>query len=149
MTKGAPVSIARTLTIAAATAGIAAGGLALAPAVTAAAGDTVVINCVGKGEVKPKEIVVTCADAGVMVSKITWTKWNANEAKGSGTLVWNTCLPKTCVDGIVQTYKVKVTLGRVASGPNISVFSGMTLKFPAGGPAAAQTATYTLDRPIQ
>lgn len=143
------MSLARFLTITAACAGLAAGGLALAPAASAATGDTALINCVGKGEIKPKEIVVTCADAGVMVTKITWSKWTNNVAKGAGTLVWNTCLPKTCVDGIVQKYKVKVTLGRVASGPNISVFSGMTLTFTGGGPAAAETATYTLDRPIQ
>jgi hypothetical protein len=144
------VSIARTLTITAAVAGLAAGGLALAPAAVAAPGDTVVINCAGKGEVKPQEIVITCADAGVMVTKISWKTWNNNQAKGTGTLVWNTCLPKTCVDGIVEKYKVKVTLGRVASGPNISVFSGMTLKFRAGaGPAAADSSTYIIDRPIR
>jgi hypothetical protein len=142
------VSIVRNLTIAAAIAGLAAGSTALAPAASAATGDTVLINCVGKGQIKPKEIVITCADAGVMVNKITWTKWTNNEAKGAGTLVWNTCLPKTCVDGIVQKYKVKITLGRVASGPNISVFSGLTLKFAGGGPAADETSTYTIDRPI-
>ncbi|MEI6361376.1 MAG: hypothetical protein WCP95_04525 [Actinomycetes bacterium] len=144
------MSIARTLTIAAAAAGVALGGVALAPAAGAATGDTVVINCVGKGQVKPKEIVITCADAGVMVTKIKWSKWTNNEAKGTGTLVWNTCLPKTCVDGIVQNYKAKVTLGRVASGPNISVFSGMTLTFTGGGgPAAADSVSYIIDRPIQ
>jgi hypothetical protein len=144
------VSIARTLTVTATAAGLVAGGMALAPAASAAPGDTYVINCVGKGEVKPQEIVITCADAGVMVTKITWTKWTANEAKGTGTLVWNTCLPKTCVDGIVQKFKAKVTLGRVASGPNISVFSGMTLTFKGGsGPAAANSTSYILDRPIR
>ena len=81
-------------------------------------------------------------------SSITWSSWTANGAKGVGTLAWNTCLPETCVDGIVQKYKVKVILGGVASAPNVSVFSQMTLAFPKGGPAAAETATYTLDRPI-
>ena len=66
-------------------------------------------------------------------------------ARGTGTLAWNTCLPTTCVDGIVETYKVRVTLGRVASGPEAAVFTRMTLAFPDGGPAAAETATYTLD----
>jgi hypothetical protein len=58
----------------------------------------------------------------------------------------DTYLPKTCVDGIVQKYAVKVRLGRVASGPSIDVFSGMTLTIPgARGPASAETSTYTLD----
>jgi hypothetical protein len=143
------VSIVRTISIAAATTAIAVSGLALAPAASAAPGDTTVINCVGKGQIRPKEIVITCADANVLINKITWTTWNNNAARGRGTLAWNTCLPKTCVDGIVQTYKVKIRLGRVASGPNASVFTGLTLGFPGGGPAAAETTSYTLDRPIR
>ncbi len=46
---------------------------------------------------------------------------------------------------IVQKYKVKITLGGLASGPSINVFSQMTLAFPKGGPAGAETSTYTLD----
>jgi hypothetical protein len=143
------VSIARTLTIAAAGMGLALGGVALAPAASAASHQTVVVNCLGKGVVKPKEIVLACADAGILVHKITWSKWTANEAVGKGTLVWNTCLPTDCAGGIVQQYSAKIKLGRVASGPNISVFSGMTLTFQQyGGPAGSDSATYTLDFPI-
>lgn len=142
------MSIVRSITVAAAGAGVVLGGFAVAPTASAATGDTVVVNCLGKGVVKPKQIVLACADDQIFVYKITWKSWKANEAKGSGTLVWNTCLPKTCAAGIVQKYQVNVKLGRVASGPGIDAFSGMTLSFPNGGPAAAETATYTLDNPI-
>lgn len=123
----------------------AAAALTAAPASAADATDTAIVSCVGKEVVKPKQIVVTCADAGVSVVKIRWSRWDANGARGTGTLAWNTCLPTTCAGGIVQTYPVRVSLGRVASGPEGSVFSRMTLGFPDGGPAAAETATYTLD----
>jgi hypothetical protein len=142
--KGPPVGITRNLTIAAAAGAVCLAGLALPPAASAAT-DTVIIDCQGKAVTKPKEIVVTCADAGVTVTRITWTSWTMNGANGTGTLAWNTCLPKTCVDGIVQKYKVKVHLGRVASAPSINAFTRMTLAFPKGGPAAAETATFTLD----
>ncbi len=136
----------RRVTVAASAVALAAAGVALAaPAHAVDAADTVVINCVGKKVVKPKEIVITCADAGVMVNKITWSHWGMNAATGTGTLTWNTCLPKTCADGIVQTYPVRIRLGRVASGPNVTAFSRMTLTFPQNGPALAETATYTLD----
>jgi hypothetical protein len=149
--EGGPlVSIVRSLAIAATTLGVGLGGVALAPPATATAGDPLVVNCLGKGQVKPKQITLACADAGVFVYKITWTRWDANGARGSGILVWNTCLPKTCVDGIVQKFAVKVRLGRVASGPSIDVFSGMTLMFPgASGPASAETSTYTLDNQLR
>lgn len=110
-----------------------------------AADETSIVNCLGREVVQPRQVVVTCADGGVTVMKITWSRWDATSARGTGTLAWNTCLPTTCVDGIVETYKVRVTLGRVASGPEAAVFTRMTLAFPEGGPAAAETATYTLD----
>jgi hypothetical protein len=141
------MSATRHLTIALAGASVALAGLAIAPAASAAP-STGVVDCAGKVQVKPKQIVLSCADDNLAVTKVKWTKWDLNSAKGTGTLVWNTCLPKTCVDGIVQKYKVIVTLGRVASGPNVSVFSGMTLKFPGNAPAGAETATYTIDNPI-
>jgi len=120
-----------------------------APA-SAAPGQNVVVNCAGKGVVKPKQITVTCADADVVVSGITWSSWNLNSAKGTGTLIWNTCLPETCVAGITQKYKVKVTLGGVASGPSVTAFSQMKLTFPDGsGPAAANSSSYTLDNELQ
>ena len=121
----------------------AAGVVTAAPA--SAADDTSIVNCLGREVVKPRQVVVTCADGGVTVMKISWSRWRATSARGTGTLAWNTCLPTTCVDGIVETYKVRVTLGRVASGPDAAVFTRMTLAFPDGGPAAAETATYTLD----
>jgi hypothetical protein len=125
---------------------IAAGLVAVAPAASAAdPTDTVVVNCIANPVIRPKQIVVTCADAGVAVTKINWTSWTANAARGTGTLTWNTCLPKTCVAGIIEKYNVRISLGRVASGPGINVFSRMSLAFPEGGPAAAETATYTLN----
>ncbi len=135
-------------TSAALSAGLLAGagltGLATS-ASAAPAGSTVVVNCVGKKVVKPKQIVIACADAGVAVTGITWKTWTANGATGTGTLSWNTCLPTDCASGTVETFPARIRLGRVASGPNVTAFSKMTLVFPKGGPALADTATYTLD----
>lgn len=51
----------------------------------------------------------------------------------------------TCADGVEKTYPVRITLGRVASGPDTGVFTRMTLAFPDDRPAAAETDTYPLD----
>ena len=51
---------------------------------------------------KPREIVLTCADANLWVNKITWTNWSSATAKATGTLHWNTCTP-TCVAGKEKT----------------------------------------------
>lgn len=54
-------------------------------------------NC-GTFEAKPTSIVISCADANITVTHITWTGWGHATAHGVGTLNWNTCTP-TCVAG--------------------------------------------------
>jgi hypothetical protein len=127
---------------------LATTGLALASAPAQAASKPGVVNCKGKPEVQPKEINMSCADANLMVSNLKWSTWTKAGAIGTGTLVWNPCLP-TCVAGKAEKYPVKVALGRVASGAGVNVFSGLTLAFPKGGPANAATSTYVLDNPLK
>lgn len=138
----------RAALVAAITLAAASGAVAAPSAWAVDATDTGIVNCLGREVVKPKQVVVSCADAAVAVVRITWSRWDANGARGTGTLAWNTCLPTDCADGIVQKYPVRISLGRVASGPSASVFTRMTLAFPDGGPAAAETATYTLDNAL-
>ena len=136
----------RTLITAIAATSVAAAGLAAwMPAAGAAEGDTILYSCQGKKTVKPKEIVLACGDGNTYVYKITWKSWGPNGARGTGTLSWNTCLPQTCADGIVEEYKVNIRLGRVASGPGVDAFSRMTLTFPDGGPAMLDSGYYTMD----
>ena len=107
-----------------------------------------VVNCKGNAIVQPKEINLSCADANLIVTGVKWSAWTNNMASGTGTLVWNPCIP-TCVAGKAEKFPAKVTLGRLASGAGVSVFSGMTLAFPKGGPADAATSTYALDNPLK
>lgn len=141
------MSARRILVTTLAAAVIAGGGVNFATSAAAASGDTVVVNCAGKCDVKPKSITIACGDASALISKITWSKWDANSATGTGKLVWNTCLPKTCMAGIVRKYPVRIELGGLASGPNVNVFSKVQLSFPKTGPAGLETGSYTIDNP--
>ncbi|MDO8731291.1 MAG: hypothetical protein Q7L55_01760 [Actinomycetota bacterium] len=135
-----------SLTLAASFSLLAIGAIGASTAATATpAGTTTVINCAGKGVVKPTSITITCADGGVSVNKITWSSWNPNEARGKGVLSWNTCLPQNCAAGIGVTYPVTIKLGGLAHAPKSLAFSKMTLGFPEGGPASLDTGTYILD----
>lgn len=111
-------------------------------------GETGIVDCNGAVVTKPRQMTIACADGGVALTGITWKSWSANAAKGTGTLTWNTCLPKTCAAGIVQKYRVKITLGDLASAPGQSdIFSQVTVVFTKGGPAGLDSGTYTLDNP--
>lgn len=70
---------------------------------------TVVVNCLGKQQVKPGTIVLACADYNSLIQKITWTSWTRELASGTGTLVQNDCLPD-CAAGHFHRYPVLVIL---------------------------------------
>ena len=132
-----------------AVAGMVAGsGLGIIATASAAETTNYIIDCAGKKVTKPSSIVITCADANVSINKIKWSSWNLNAAKGTGVLSWNTCLPKTCVAGVTVKYPVTITMGGVASAPNLNVFSKVDVAFPKGGPAATETGSYTLDNKV-
>jgi hypothetical protein len=105
----------------------------------------VVVNCETKGKVKPKIIALACADDGIFVNKIKWTKWTSKTAKGTGTLRVNSCLPKDCANGIIDTYPVKITLRKPVPVQNAAdSFTRMTLSFNEASPAGADWSTYVL-----
>jgi hypothetical protein len=47
---------------------------------------------------QPEEIMLTCADGGMIVTDIKWQTWNSKEAIGSGTYSQNMCEP-SCAEG--------------------------------------------------
>ena len=102
----------------------------------AASTDTAIIDCAGKPVSEPTSIVITCADAGVMINKITWS-------------AWNTCLPKTCIAGIIRRYPVRITLSGLGSTPNAHAFTTIDLAFPKGGPAGLESGRYSVTAPVR
>ena len=115
----------------------------------AASTDTAIIDCAGKPVSEPTSIVITCADAGVMINKITWSAWNTDGATGTGVLTWNTCLPKTCIAGIIRRYPVRITLSGLGSTPNAHAFTTIDLAFPKGGPAGLESGRYSVTAPVR
>jgi FlgD Ig-like domain len=71
-------------------------------------------DCVGKPRYKPRRITLTCADAGLWVSKIRWTRWTRKVATGVGVVHWNDCKPD-CARGHFRSRRgAHLKLSRVA-----------------------------------
>ncbi len=89
------------------------GALLLAVALAAAgvlaaaaeAGPRALPDCVGKLQVKPREVIFTCADAGFSAQKLTWIAWGGTTAVAVGQASVNDCTP-TCVAGHFHTYRI-------------------------------------------
>jgi hypothetical protein len=62
-------------------------------------------DCAGKPAVKPVEVVLACADAGVIASALAWTGWGEPFTAARGVASVNDCDPN-CAAGHRHTYQV-------------------------------------------
>ena len=63
-------------------------------------------------EQRPQAITLTCADGGMYVDQIDWSRWNSSGAWGTGVYNVNDCEPN-CAEGTFLHSKVKVRLSRL------------------------------------
>jgi hypothetical protein len=77
-------------------------GAASAPA--SAKPTTSLYNC-SLLQVRPRNIVLTCADSNRYVKDITWSTWTATSAHAVGTVHWNGCSP-SCYDGTWHSERI-------------------------------------------
>jgi hypothetical protein len=110
----------------------------------------VVLNCLGKAEVRPSSFILACADGNDYLTGLSWTSWTPRLASGYGTQVVNDCLPY-CAVGHFHSYPALVVLwGRAALRGNPGtlrytkitlIYTGARPKVPGGYPG---TVTETL-----
>jgi hypothetical protein len=90
----------------------------------------VLVNCLGHAVVRPKSVVLACADGADFLNHLTWAFWNS-QANGAGKDNINSCNP-SCVAGHFHSYPVRVQLWRVRNRPHHSgqrYFTRMTLTY--------------------
>jgi len=76
----------------------------------------VVVDCGAPPTSSPTSLVLTCADAGVTLTDLSWKGWGMPVATGHGVLNVNGCVPD-CASGVTTSYKdVTVALGDLRDG---------------------------------
>jgi hypothetical protein len=63
----------------------------------------------GTPEARPKQIILTCADAGIYLDKLSWSDWGKRVATASGVIDVHGCDPDCVDDNRNYTYGVTVT----------------------------------------
>ena len=118
-------------------AGAAPASGAVTRAGAAAAPQNVVLNCLGKAQVKPGTIALACADDNDGLTHLHWTSWTPRLASGYGTEWANDCKPD-CGLGHVHYYPVLAMLwgsAAVTGHPGELRYTTATLSYPKGRPA--------------
>ena len=97
---------------------------------------TIVVNCLGKQQARPSSFVLTCADAGDVLTGLHWADWAASEAFGGGTEMIKTCKPN-CAEGGFASFPALITLWRpepLPGHPGVVYFTRITRIYTASRP---------------
>jgi hypothetical protein len=112
------------------------------------AGQTVIVDCLGKPRVEPSTIVLACADENSLVSSITWTSWTGDLASGSGTLEQNDCIPD-CAAGHFRSYPVLLVLWAGQSYGGGQRYTEITEILPGARPSVFNGHAWVPAQPVE
>lgn len=115
--------------------GAAAPASSRAASLTATPQSVIVVNCSGRQQTRPASFILTCADAGDVLTGLHWVSW-ASEAFGTGTEQVNTCTPD-CASGKFVSYPALIVLWRpeaLPGHPGVRNFTRITRIYTASRP---------------
>lgn len=116
---------------------VAMGGLmvAVAAAKPAAAGRTYIAGDCAGAAFKPREVVLTCGDAGLVATKMKWRHWGSTRAHGVGVGEEKVCTPN-CAEGPVAKGRMRLSLSRprLCSQDGKRHFTKIHYTWPSGAP---------------
>ena len=92
----------------------------------------------------PEEIMLTCADGGMIVTDIKWQSWNTIEAMGSGIYSQNMCEP-SCAEGKRVEVPVRLRLSELFEYKGRNVLRTLDIKAISGQELPNGTAGFTWD----
>jgi hypothetical protein len=98
--------------------------------------------------VRPRAIVVTCADANFRIGRIAWAAWTAHGARGRGTAHVNDCTT-TCVQGRFHSYRgvtVRLSHPVTCTTTGVRQFTRLRYVFTRGRPSGLPKAGTQLYR---
>jgi hypothetical protein len=93
---------------------------------------------------QPEEIMLTCADGGMIVTDIKWQTWNTKEAIGSATYSQNMCEP-SCAEGKRVEVPVRLRLSELFEYRGRKVLQNLDIKAVSGRELPNGTADFTWD----
>ncbi len=95
----------------------------------------IVVDCLGKQQTRPSSFILTCADAGDVLTALHWVNW-ASQAFGTGTEMIKTCTPN-CAEGGFVSYPALIALWRpepLPGHPGVLYFTRITTIYTANRP---------------
>ncbi|MGH2833912.1 MAG: hypothetical protein ACRDK2_14145 [Solirubrobacteraceae bacterium] len=126
--------------------------VALSADVALASSPNYLVGDCQRSQRQPSTVILTCADAGLSIQKITWSSFGGGTASGTGSAHINSCTPD-CAAGKFGDYPVQITASkpkrcREGKSDYRQLKLTYTAKRPPGVSRSKSSQTYTLSCPI-
>ena len=117
------------------------------PAAATVAARQVVFDCAGQPQalVKPRNFILTCADANSVLARLSWTSWTPGLASATGLLAENDCNPY-CAAGHFHRFPAVVIFwgsAAVKNHPGQRCYTKMTIILTGARPRYYDYLTHT------
>jgi len=93
---------------------------------------------------RPEQIMLTCADGGMIVTDIKWQSWNSEESIGSGIYSQNMCEP-SCAEGKRVDVPVRLRLSELFEYKGRKVLKNLDIQAVSGRELPDGTAGFMWD----
>ena len=93
---------------------------------------------------RPEQIMLTCADGGMIVTDIKWQSWDAKGPTGTGIYSQNMC-DSSCAKGERVDVPVNVNLSKLFEYKGRNVLKSLDIKAVSGRELPDGTAGFTWD----
>jgi hypothetical protein len=92
-----------------------------------------VLTCQGTDVVRPRNYIITCADAYTQLTKTHWTTWTSKSAVGTTTFAMNLCTPYCAASKMTYYPNSAVSFTSPVTTKHGSLFSLLTVRYQSGG----------------
>jgi hypothetical protein len=110
-------------------------GLGTVPMIASAATSPSVklLSCTNSTVVKPRQFVITCADANTLLTKTHWTSWTTTGAVGTTRFGMNLCTPDCAASPISYFSNSTVHLSKPVATKQGRLFSSLVVRYKQNG----------------
>ena len=92
-----------------------------------------VLTCRGTDVVRPRNYIITCADAYTQLTNTHWTTWTSKSATGTTTFAMNLCKPYCAASKMTFYPRSTVSFTSPVTTKHGSLFSLLTVRYQSGG----------------
>ncbi|MGH3733148.1 MAG: hypothetical protein ACRDVC_07215 [Acidimicrobiales bacterium] len=92
-----------------------------------------VLTCQGTDVIRPRNYIVTCADAYTQLTNTHWSRWTSTSASGTTTFAMNLCKPYCAASKMTYYPKSVVSFTSPVATKHGSLFSMLTVRYESAG----------------